>query len=358
MQPIPPIRAAVRWRRAHCCAAISVVGFVGLLNCASTASAEDILFANTVSYSIVGRVGATGAETTPISQTDFLQNFNTVSIPAILNYDLTRDATGLGATGHVSAKISATAHHSLLAIDYSGDVAATTSAQLNTGLGIVDSSLVIARWQDTLNFTGNEPGRTTTIAATLKLNGGFGGSALSAGAQVDAAYTRTSLGLIATLNGTSVIPVSPYLGFGSLWGTSNLNAVTGSQPPPLSFEPPESVTVIMNFTQGQVYVLDYRMAVASDSWALINLAGTAAPQEANAHWSAYFAHTLTWGGITSVTDTLTGLPLDNYSLTSASGIDYVHAVPEPEQWLGIATALVALAALRAGTRLAKCRTPQ
>ena len=33
-------------------------------------------------------------------------------------------------------------------------------------------------------------------------------------------------------------------------------------------------------------------------------------------------------------------------------------VPEPEQSLGIATALVALAALRAGTRLAKCRTPQ
>ncbi len=346
MQPIPPIRAAARSRRAHRRAAVSVVGLVGLFSFASTASAEDILFANTVSYSIIGRAGGSGAEIERISEADFLQKFNTLSVEAFLDYELTRNVNAFDATGHVSATISALADFGSLGIAYSGKVRATTSGQLKSGYGIVDSSRVTARWQDTLIFTGNEPGRTTTIAATLKLDGGFGGDgALSLGPQVDAAYTRTSLSILATLNGTSVIPVSPYYGFGGIWGVSTLNA-RGGQPAPIIFEPPESVTVIMTFTQGQVYVLDYRMEVQSDSWAAINLAAAAAPQEAEAEWSANFGNTLTWGGITSVTDTLTGLPLDNYSLTSASGIDYVQAVPEPSSYLLAAAATAATMLLR------------
>ena len=42
------------------------------------------------------------------------------------------------------------------------------------------------------------------------------------------------------------------------------------------------------------------------------------------------AHTLSWGGITSVVYADTGEPIDDWSVTSASGFDYVHAaVPEP-----------------------------
>ena len=50
--------------------------------------------------------------------------------------------------------------------------------------------------------------------------------------------------------------------------------------------------------------------------------------------------------------------IDQAPYVSGVGTNEACTVPEPEQWLGIATALVVLAALRAGTRLAKCRTPQ
>ena len=327
MQPITTPRAAARSRHAVRRAAFYVVGLAGLFGCASAASAQSFLYANTASYNIVGRAGASGNAVSNISASDFDQYFDTASTPAILNYDVTRDVGGAGAAGHVSAHISAIADRGELGISYRGDVKANTFAALNTGLGIIDSSLVVARWQDTLIFTGNEPGRTTTVAATLDLTGDFGGSAGFTGTQVAAAFTESTLGLAATLNGTSVLQAAPY--FASLWGVSTLNALPGTNPAPLNLEPPESATVIMTFTQGQVYTLDYRMAVSNASWALINLAGSAAPREASADWSANFSHTLMWGGITSVTDTLTGLPLENYSLTSASGVDYTVPMPEP-----------------------------
>jgi hypothetical protein len=51
--------------------------------------------------------------------------------------------------------------------------------------------------------------------------------------------------------------------------------------------------------------------------------------------TASFGHTFTWGGITSVVDADTGQPITDWTLTSASGVDWAHAaqgpatVPEP-----------------------------
>jgi hypothetical protein len=59
-----------------------------------------------------------------------------------------------------------------------------------------------------------------------------------------------------------------------------------------------------------------------------------------ATFNADFGHTLSWGGITSVTDFATGQPVSGWSITSASGADYANPVPEP----ACATTLLALAA--------------
>jgi hypothetical protein len=46
-----------------------------------------------------------------------------------------------------------------------------------------------------------------------------------------------------------------------------------------------------------------------------------------------YRSTLTWQGITSVVDRATGEIIDDWTLTSQSGFDYVHGVPEPSSIL-------------------------
>jgi hypothetical protein len=66
---------------------------------------------------------------------------------------------------------------------------------------------------------------------------------------------------------------------------------------------------------------------------------------------ASFSNTLTWGGITSVRDALTGEPVEDWTITSESGFDYSKSyeqqVPEPSS-LGLIVALI-------GTPLARRR---
>jgi hypothetical protein len=45
--------------------------------------------------------------------------------------------------------------------------------------------------------------------------------------------------------------------------------------------------------------------------------------------TALYEHTINWGGISSVVDSVTGEPDTDWSVTSASGFDYTNAVPEP-----------------------------
>jgi hypothetical protein len=45
--------------------------------------------------------------------------------------------------------------------------------------------------------------------------------------------------------------------------------------------------------------------------------------------TAFFGHTFTWGGITSVVDADTGQPITDWTLTSASGFDWMNAAPGP-----------------------------
>jgi hypothetical protein len=56
---------------------------------------------------------------------------------------------------------------------------------------------------------------------------------------------------------------------------------------------------------------------------------------AAAGFTADFSHTLEWGGITKVTNLLTGEDVTNWTVTSASGYDYsqLFEVPEPNSWV-------------------------
>jgi hypothetical protein len=55
-----------------------------------------------------------------------------------------------------------------------------------------------------------------------------------------------------------------------------------------------------------------------------------------------FEHTLSWGGITSVTDA-NGNPITGWSITSASGFDYTQPAPEPSTGVLVAIGGIAVA---------------
>jgi hypothetical protein len=48
-----------------------------------------------------------------------------------------------------------------------------------------------------------------------------------------------------------------------------------------------------------------------------------------AYMQGEFRHTLAWGGITRVTNALTGEPINDWTVASDSGFDYSRGIPEP-----------------------------
>jgi hypothetical protein len=66
---------------------------------------------------------------------------------------------------------------------------------------------------------------------------------------------------------------------------------------------------------------------------------------------AFFQHSFVWGGIRSVTDPVTGLPIEGWSVVSSSGADYSKSfeVPEPAAWL-LVVGTVAGLSLQSGSR--------
>jgi hypothetical protein len=58
-----------------------------------------------------------------------------------------------------------------------------------------------------------------------------------------------------------------------------------------------------------------------------------------------FGHTFTWGGITSVSDADTGEEITDWTLTSESGFDWIHAADEVPEPSSLITALAAIVLL-------------
>jgi hypothetical protein len=130
--------------------------------------------------------------------------------------------------------------------------------------------------------------------------------------------------------------------------------------PHIRENPPTTIPVNLFFPGGSdkvsglvAWTLSVRSEVTVDDADVIN------HQAGSAIAIADFSHTLSWGGITSVTDADTGLPITDYRLTSASGFDYTHpfagpapepaSVPEPSGMALLASCLALMLVWRRGT---------
>jgi hypothetical protein len=102
-------------------------------------------------------------------------------------------------------------------------------------------------------------------------------------------------------------------------------------------------------TEGQLFSIDFTMTVRAAGRTTNNRHIAPLGPDGNLFETTFigaFGSTLKWGGITRVTDAVTGEPIEGWSITSASGFNYANAyqeaVPEPAS---IGLALMGLAGI-------------
>jgi hypothetical protein len=109
------------------------------------------------------------------------------------------------------------------------------------------------------------------------------------------------------------IPANPLLGIPEhVWGLA-LNDVL--------MPPPTSISTTKICTTGIPCTVGYILEIQGDG--RTSGGGTEVTH-------ANFYNTLSWGGITSVRDGITGEPIDDWTITSESGFDYSKPFPVPE----------------------------
>ena len=127
--------------------------------------------------------------------------------------------------------------------------------------------------------------------------------------------------------------ISPNLAIGHTLDTFGLSedaVLSQTINPHTRFTPPMTIPVSLDFEGNFVDVL-WRLIVEAE--ATVRSDDVVNRQSGLAIAIADASHTLTWGGIISVTNADTGELITDYTLTSASGFDYTHPfagpIPEP-----------------------------
>jgi hypothetical protein len=166
---------------------------------------------------------------------------------------------------------------------------------------------ITAGWGDSWYFDkpGAPAGKSYTIHGKMFLDGKFDVSLDNPG------NATFGLKLDATGLGTS-----PY---GVYWAYFQEDAADHSFDH--NEEPPNVVPITTTIQNGAFESVYFNMTLSGD----VSIGG-----DSGGSYHADFSHTLRWGGIDSVTDDDTGLPVTGWTLTADSGADYYHAVPVPE----------------------------
>jgi hypothetical protein len=241
-----------------------------------------------------------------------------------------------------------------ISVFVSGDARAQKPNALPFSAGATFSSTVNATFLDFLRFTF--PPGVDKVKANASFNvsanlvtGGEGASGESGIPNDEVGYSATAY---LDVRGTGV-PAGPHTGTSgglfTYYAYQQRNLPPGASAERLIDQPltTSSIPVVIEATRSDVFV----------QWTMT--ASVRGSVEALDHWNfaegtAYAigdaSHTLRWGGITSVVDADTGLPVTEWTLTSESGFDWTRPAVVPEPAVP-ALALVALGGLAGYRRL-------
>jgi hypothetical protein len=110
-------------------------------------------------------------------------------------------------------------------------------------------------------------------------------------------------------------------------------------PDPIQTKIPFSLTITPN--------VEFLFHVSASASSQVEISYNTNRGSATGAATGNFANTLSWGGITSISNAMTGEPIEGWTITSESGFDYslVFLIPEPSSHLQFAVAIVGIGAL-------------
>lgn len=205
---------------------------------------------------------------------------------------------------------------------------------------------VVASFNDNITPSSKKSptGTAMLVHAHLKLDGEMFGSARANGGPNSSVPSPSGFGYGALeVEGTGITepplpslfthnPSIPWLAYDEVDDPSLGEQLHQSSPP--------SVPITILLANQIEASLDYTITISGQAGAE---GGWLKGDSGTAGFTAMFGHTLTWGGIDSVTNADTGEPITDFTVTSASGFDYSKAFPEVPEPSGFIDALAAIA---------------
>lgn len=313
--------------------AAATLALLAILTTAPTAAAQGLTL-TTVSYNIPGTFNASDFYETQWGGQDVRVEFSPYALPVTLaeDWDVSTSNAKNGEAS-VLASVFAEADYGSLHVGLTVGLTAKTNAStgapndVRSASARIGNGRVQARWQDTALNDSSGDNRVTVFIGLLILDGnmnvGLTKPEVPAGTS-NVFLTGSEAALFLRLTSSNFLP-PPYPNghFGSILDATAPGFVS------IHNLPPTLIPVTMVMRDGVPFVIDYTLELLCTAHSSLST-NSKSPLITAAYIDANFKQSLRWGGIISATDSVTGLPVTDYNLTSASGFDYRYPAPIPE----------------------------
>jgi hypothetical protein len=230
--------------------------------------------------------------------------------------------------------------------------AASGAHQSYTATGQVGTSMmtasVHAQWEDTIRLQAANTTKAT-LHGRFVLHGSLGAGALAQPLNLVPTlnWAAAQIGFILSMTAGLEPPLPPHpISTASGVWDALVRDTTHPTQVEYQYALPQEIPYNIVVTPGVTYPLQafaqLKVNAGAQSVTYIQ------PGQLSALFAGELTNTISWGGIDSVTDAVTGEPIENWSITSESGFDYSRPFPVPEPsslalfgfglcaWLGLA----------------------